>query len=218
MPSKKGRRLFKKARSARARTQVKLIGPSPVPSKYIIKMKYVETYQQTLTAAIPNTYSWNINSIYDPNESGTGHQPYGHDTLQTMFNRYRVFACKWRVTIFPISTTSNFQMVVTPSNDNSTPSDTDQVSERPRAVTKLVNYLGGQPTVFKGKISLPRLQGQTSRQYRNNENTQAQFGTNPSERCYLNIHALSSSNLTYRAHVMLIYYVECFDPVMLPQS
>jgi len=189
-----------------------------MPSKYITKLKYVESYQQVLSAATSNTYSWNLNSIYDPNESGTGHQPYAHDTLQTMFNRYRVFACKWRITIFPISTPSNFQIVVTPSNDNTTPSDTDQVSERPRAVTKLVNYIGGQPTVFRGKISLPRLLGQTSKQYKDNENTQALFGTNPGERAYLNIHALSSSALTYRAQVTLTYFVECFDPIMLGQS
>ena len=120
--------------------------------------------------------------------------------------------------MFPTSTAQNFQMVVTPQNQQDAATDIDAAAERPRAVTKLIQYIGGQPTVFKGKISLPKLMGQTSKQYKDNENCSTLFNSNPTERAMLYMQGLCNSAITYRAIVQLIYYVECFDPQPVAQS
>lgn len=69
----------------------------PIPQRYITKMKYSE--QVSTDAA--GRYMFNLNSIFDPNRTGTltGHQPYGFDTLATLYNRYRVISCGYRIQV-----------------------------------------------------------------------------------------------------------------------
>ena len=49
----------------------------PVPSRYICKMKY----STNVATDINGQYIFNLNSLYDPDRTGTGHQPYGFDNL-----------------------------------------------------------------------------------------------------------------------------------------
>lgn len=62
----------------------------PFPTSQIIKLRYCETIELDASTAATNIYYFRANSIYDPNFSGTGHQPYAHDTLATVYNHYQV--------------------------------------------------------------------------------------------------------------------------------
>jgi hypothetical protein len=42
-----------------------------------------------------------LNSIFDPDYSGTGHQPLAHDQWALFYNHYVVTKCSWEVTIVP---------------------------------------------------------------------------------------------------------------------
>lgn len=39
-------------------------------------------------------YVWRMNSLYDPDQTGTGHQPMAHDQWATLYKKYRVQAVK----------------------------------------------------------------------------------------------------------------------------
>ena len=71
--------------------------PRPFPTRMVVTLRYVETVG--LTNSLTGVSSYNIccNSIYDPNLSGTGHQPYGHDTYATIYNQYTVLNSKIKV-------------------------------------------------------------------------------------------------------------------------
>jgi len=71
--------------------------PRPFPIRMVATLKYFETL--TFTASLTSVNSINIacNSIYDPNLSGTGHQPYGHDTYAGIYNQYTVLNARIRV-------------------------------------------------------------------------------------------------------------------------
>ena len=71
--------------------------PRPFPTRMVATLKYVETV--SVTNSLTGVSSFNIacNSIYDPNLSGTGHQPYGHDTYATIYNQYTVLNSKIKV-------------------------------------------------------------------------------------------------------------------------
>ena len=53
----------------------------PIPQRFITKMKYAEQFATDGNGR----YAFNLNSIFDPNRSGVGHQPYGYDTLSTLW-------------------------------------------------------------------------------------------------------------------------------------
>lgn len=62
-------------------------------------MRYVDasTFVHTASSTVITNYS--ANSIYDPDVTGGGHQPIGHDQWAEFYNHYVVIGSKIRVTI-----------------------------------------------------------------------------------------------------------------------
>jgi len=67
------------------------------PKQMAVKLTYCDTI------AIPNTdtgtadYRFRLNSIFDPDMTGGGHQPRGHDQWATIFSKYCVIGAKVKV-------------------------------------------------------------------------------------------------------------------------
>jgi len=86
---RKGRKApRRKQRAARRPTKLVNRAVNPIPERYICKMKYSDTFQ--LTSGGGSLYRFNLNSIFDPNRTGVGHQPYGHDQYDRIYNHYKV--------------------------------------------------------------------------------------------------------------------------------
>lgn len=58
------------------------------------RLKYVETFALDPAAGSIASTQWNLRSLYDPNDTGTGHQPSNYDRLMQIYNRYTVFDVK----------------------------------------------------------------------------------------------------------------------------
>lgn len=50
------------------------------------------------TAGAGAMATFRLNSLYDPDLTGTGKQPLGFDQYTAIFNRYRVLSCSWKIT------------------------------------------------------------------------------------------------------------------------
>lgn len=185
----------------------------PIPQRYICKMKY----SADVSTNASGQYLFNLNSTFDPDRSGIGHQPYGRDTLAVLYNRYRVISCGWRITA-PSSSTV-VQCGVVPANEVITITSMDYVRENPRAKYFCQNP-GGQALVLKGKVHMPSLVGRTTAQYMADDRYQALAGADPNELAILNIFTANSggSALTAPLNVLLEYTVEWFDVNTLQQS
>ncbi len=57
-------------------------------------MKYAEDIMVSVDGNIGTNYLFRCNSIFDPNQSGTGHQPMGHDQYANFYKRYTVVGSK----------------------------------------------------------------------------------------------------------------------------
>jgi len=92
-------RRFKKKGIRRGGQRTTTVNKSlqPFPSRYICKMKYCEAINNVggPTGAGYGNYQFLANSVWDPNATGIGHQPYGMDTMTSLYNRYRVISCKY---------------------------------------------------------------------------------------------------------------------------
>lgn len=69
--------------------------PIGFPTSRLVRMRYVENY--SLNPALPGLmaqYVFRCNSIFDPNETGTGGQPLGHDQWSVFYNKYVVVGSK----------------------------------------------------------------------------------------------------------------------------
>lgn len=203
-----------RAKSKGYRTNNNLKSLNPIAQRYICKMKYAESVQTDASGR----FYFNLNSIFDPNGTGVGHQPYGHDTLATLYNRYRVISCSYRV-IAP-NASSNLQMGIVPSNSVLSYSTVAEMKENPRA-RYAVQTPGGPIIPISGKVFLPSLTGRTPAQYMADDRYQAEFGSSPAEQMVLNILTASQLDIPLTSNaciVELVYTVECFDPKNLAQS
>lgn len=210
---KRARYMRKAKRSSRALTTV-IRGVTPYPSRMITKMKYCETVNFTSGAGF-KVLKINLNSIFDPNRSGTGHQPYGRDQYETIYNRYRVIKAHWSI-ITNTATSTYIQVVALPSNEDiSTPAFLENVKERSRA--RFIVQGNDVPfKVLRGKTYIPSLMGRTRAQYMADDNYQAVMSASPNELAVLNIFGgtVTDDPLASTAMSMQItikYFVELFD-------
>ena len=210
---KRARYMRKAKRRSRAVTTV-VRGLTPYPPRMITKMKYCETVSFALGTGF-KTARFNLNSIFDPNRTGVGHQPYGRDQYATIYNRYRVIKCHWAVTISGTSA-SAIMVVCCPANEEiATPAFLENVKERSRARYALQGADVPYKTI-KGKTYIPSLTGRTRAQYMADDRYQSDMGSSPAELAILNIFGgnerddpLSSTSMAF--NVTLKYFVELFD-------
>lgn len=190
----------------------------PIPQRFIVKHKYADTVS---TIAGSGIYAFNLNSMWDPDRSGIGHQPYGRDTFASLYNKYRVIGCKYTVEISSNSTTILVGTIV--QNEQWAYTGTasfNELKENPRARFR-TQAPGGPIQRISGYANIASVLGQTKAQYMSSEDTSAQVANNPAENCILTIAAATTAGVPQGAAsvmVMLEYLVEWFDPSQLAQS
>lgn len=215
---KKSKKSFKGKRRGYKTINIVKKSLNPLPQRFITKMKYAETV--TLNVGTSYAYQFNLNSIYDPNRTGIGHQPYGHDQLLALYNRYRVIGVKYSIFMATGSTGQPLMFSAVPANEVQIFSGTDEARENPRA-RFAIQMPGGNPVKITGYVSLPSLVGRTKAQYMADDRYQAAYGASPLELAILNIQAQianTSALAEVSANVMLEYIVESFDIKNLGQS
>ena len=72
--------------------------PTPFPTRMVVTLRYVQSININSSLTATGNYCFACNSIYDPDLSGTGHQPYAHDTYSTIYNQYTVLKSLIKVT------------------------------------------------------------------------------------------------------------------------
>jgi len=190
----------------------------PFAQRYITKLKYAETI--FINSGGPQAYRFRLNSTFDPNFSGVGHQPYGRDELANIYNRYRVISCSY--TVSAVDQSGQYITVCAlPSNEQVNTLSLQEMLENPRAKF-IVQAPNASMKMLKGKVSIPSLVGRTKDQYMADDRYQAQFDANPSENALLNIYVQrldgGANVLNVPLQVTLNYVVEWFDVKNLPQS
>lgn len=72
-----------------------------LPNKARIVLPYHAFHSVTQTDPVVSTlFKYRLDSIFDPDEGGGGHQPMGHDQWAALYKRYRVTKCVVMGTIY----------------------------------------------------------------------------------------------------------------------
>lgn len=99
------------------------------PPRLITRLRYCDTYSLTSTAGSLAKQVMYINSTFDPDNSGTGHQPAYRDTYATLYNHYAVISAKVKVTFVSNSATSSMLVGCKFDDDNTTSSTATTLME-----------------------------------------------------------------------------------------
>lgn len=111
------------------------IGKQPFPKQYTSRLKYAETVTITLNGSGLGSYLFSANGLFDPNISGTGHQPMYFDQLMTIYNHYTVTASKIKATPLASGTYSSIWTLLKDDDTGINPTGYYTVIERPDSVT-----------------------------------------------------------------------------------
>lgn len=195
---------------------------SPIASQLRTRVKYHTN--TTIGPGLPvSDYQWRLNSLFDPDVIVAGHQPLGTDQLKTLYARYRVLKCSYKIRV---TSSINSGLIgvwacAVPTNSNGSITNGSDAQEMRGAKWDVTGAQLGDGIRLYGMVDLPTLNGKTLAEYRGDDNCAALFTADPTE--ILNLHLVVgstdlSTNVTCNMQCTLTYYVELYDPTQLAQS
>jgi hypothetical protein len=75
------------------------------PARTVKNLRYATNFQLTVSGGAVASYVFAANGLFDPDITGTGHQPMGFDQMMVQYNHYCVMAAKIKVVFKSISAT-----------------------------------------------------------------------------------------------------------------
>ncbi len=104
-------------------------------------LKYVEQIGINPAAGALGKYNFRANSVYDPNSSGTGHQPLGYDQWAAVYNHYCVMHCTIKCTFISTETTVSCPLAcgVVLDDDGTVANTAGTIIEQGKSLFKVIN-------------------------------------------------------------------------------
>lgn len=218
-------------RLGRSRTSISRFRGSAYPRRLMVKLKYLDNFLLTLptSGATAVAQVFRGNSIFDPDFTGAGHQPYASDIYAQMYKYYRVYGSK--ITVTPVltlvdgSTYRNaYKLYIVPGSD-STVVNSATLDEMPGITRRAVRLQYTRQPAVSRYSSTARARATTRSAISGGEEYRSQFGANPSFMFYWVVAAkrfgdaaLAAGADTLALSVSITYYVELSDPIWQQQS
>lgn len=120
------RKVYRKKRRTRKRTKRTrngfTMGQSPLPTTFKSHFLYTQNISVNPAAGVtPAVQIMDASGMFDPDLTGTGHQPRGYDEMMTLYAHYTVIGCKISVTFVNASNATGQNAIcgITLSRNNS---------------------------------------------------------------------------------------------------
>lgn len=209
------RRSRRKPNMRRPRT--KLYRAVGIPSQMFAKLRYSHTRNFSVAGLGLSVYDYNLNSLFDPDATGGGNQPYYFDQYAALYERYRVYGCKVTVMVTCSASTTNayFPDLALLTWAGETPSWTDwstAICSRGAIVRRIVP--AQKPMYISKYYNLQRESGVSKTEYNVAEVFQALTGGTPVRRMYTELNIRnndSGTSFSIGTVVNLTYYVKFYD-------
>lgn len=202
----------------------------PLPARLSYKSRYVETYTLTTGAAgiVGATQVNRLNSLFDPNQTGAGHQPYGYAQLAgVMYEKYWVRGVKITFTVTTIGGTADMLFAVQVGSSGAITTIAgllgDYATERTNVSTFVLSPSGNtRSRSITLSPPLPLVLGVPAKQYRDAEDLYAALYTaNPIEQAIIEFGAASYSGNageTMQVQILMEFDAELFQEITTPHS
>ncbi len=113
------------------------------PQRLMTKLRYCDTFPITSTLGAQGLQSYRWNSTFDPDMTGTGHQPLYRDTYAGIYDHYAVVRARATVRILNAVTTVPFLVGIVTDDDGTPSASANTISEMSTAQTRLISPLSG---------------------------------------------------------------------------
>jgi len=206
-------------------TAVSLNPRNAFPSSMRQTLKYSAINTLTSGTGLMGTQqAYLLNSIYDPDYTGGGHQPYGHDQMALIYNKYRVLSARVELVFTTPGAANDLICVAAPSSNTSggmTGLPLYQIQEWPNCQYGIMSSSGERRVVLKNKFDLAELLGVSKATYLAGDEYEGTFGASPSKNLFyiFNMGAVDGTGSeTCKVHVLIYYDVLFYDRTTLGLS
>ena len=191
---------------------------SPFPNKLPFRLEYADMIRYNAVFA---SHQWQMNSIYDPDKTGGGHQPLGRDNYAAIYNNYTVTGFRYKITIMPTSSEQIMYCVMPQGTNAAGPSDSAGLytaierSKMTRWGFIAPQSVASKPTTLRGKVKIRDILGQTKTKFIGDDNNSAGFGSDPVNNPYFNITLCSSdftATMTADVVIEFVFYGYAWRP------
>lgn len=220
------KRAFRQKRRGRASTLI-IRQPTVMPDRLKIKFRFTEIISMVSTGGALNYYQWRGNSLFDPDLTGAGAQPYGFDQWSSFYQYYRVLGSSITVTpIAPPAAAAGFGSSIVygiyPHNTiTNTPASGIQSLERPYRKWTMLSGAKGYSSV-KNYMTTAKIFGETKQSVMSEDNYQAANTTNPTNQWQWTVFMFTgdtaSNSATIPFYVTITYYTVLSDRAQLAVS
>lgn len=160
------------------------LGPAllnPFPQRRYVKLRYVQEYTLDPSSGTPVYQVFVCNGLYDPDATGTGHQPMFFDQLTAIYNHYEVYGSKITAKFLPNGSSSAYVGIYMDDNATSSSVLTTLIEQGPTVNHKVLLSTSSRPVVVKKTWSQRKVFGASARGTYNLIGTSA---SNPPEKSY----------------------------------
>ncbi len=164
--------------------------PNGLVPELDVEMKYVETFAAVVSSGVAYVKQYRLNSIFDPDFTSGGHQPYLRDTYAPLYGAYTVLSTRYRIQAYATNPTT---VAVRPVNASAAPADMTLELERP--YSKCLFCAPNQRDEVSDNVDIAKMLGIPRSQLLNFDNQTAQ-GSNPTNVVYLNIYGFGPDGTT----------------------
>jgi hypothetical protein len=188
------------------------------PAERTVTLLYCDYDGFSSSTGVLGKYQYRLNSCFDPDFTGTGHQPMGFDQWAAYYNHYVVEECAYEVEMSPTGTVYTYQATHI-SDDSTVPTNLSEIQELGGVVAMGTPYSSTNSHIFKGKVNIAKFFNRSS--IATDSELRALTTANPTETCYLNLFASNADPVQGQAFyfaVKLAYRVRFMEPKDLAPS
>lgn len=129
---------------------------SPLPKKLKSRLTYCEKGVSVNPGAggIAGDYVFSLNNLYDPNVTGTGHQPLGFDQLAALYRYFVVTKARAFITFYNVDTSNEALCVASVSTSSTSITDITNAIENGRSSYQMVSKAGDSRAIVDMKLAV----------------------------------------------------------------
>lgn len=179
----------------RYRTRPSRLPLASQPTRKLVRVRYQELIAiNPAVAGVIGNYQFIANGIHDPNLTGGGHQPMGHDEWAQFYNHYTVLGSKITVTGMSDSAGEAVLYGVYISDDATVPTSLNELIENGKTGYRYTGSVWKTQNMISRKFSSKKFFN--IKDPKDNNNLRATFGTNPSEQAVFTVWCRSVDSTT----------------------
>lgn len=187
------------------------------PDRARTKLKYSDIMTITTGAGGVGLHVFRGNSIFDPDQTGVGHQPMYHDNYENIYQRYLVRGAKCQIKAVNHSGTDSCILMLVASTDQFAMGDVNAQTTLEQNYSKrtaIMSVASQNPTAVSLYCSTSKVLGLRKGQIISDDLFGAHFGASPTDLWYFNIGIVGMNatvGVPIRIQILITYYIECFD-------